>query len=323
MSIQKVIYCLIFFSRVFAQEENAVLKTLTGDIEGTLLIPQNKTNIPVVLIVAGSGPTDRNGNQEEMKNNSLKMLAEQFSKMGIASLRYDKRGIGQSSEVSNRDEMELRFETFTNDVKGWIDFLAKDKRFNKIIVAGHSEGSLHGMIASANNARVKGFISIAGAGRPADEVIKEQLASVPDEVRTRMYEMLDKLKRGDSLGNVPPIFYALFRPTLQPYMTSWFKYNPQTEIRKLNVPVLITNGDKDFQVGPADAELLAKANPKADLRVIKNMNHVLKTCDTLDKKVQMTKYYDNPDLPLNEEFCKELAAFMSTFTEPVTPKMKN
>lgn len=323
MKILNLVFCSFFFSGLFAQEENAVLKTLTGNIEGTLLIPEQKNNIPVVLIISGSGPTDRNGNQEEMKNNSLKMLAEQFSKMGVASLRYDKRGIGQSSDVSNKDEMELRIETFSEDARSWINWLAKDKRFTKIIVAGHSEGSLLGLIASVNNAKVKGYISIAGAGRPADEVIKDQLAIAPDQIRTKMYEMIDKLKAGDTLENVPPFFYALFRPTLQPYMRSWFKYNPQDELKKLKVPILVINGDKDIQVGTKDAELLAKANPKVQLRIIKNMNHVLKTCDTLDKKVQMTMYYDNPDLPLNEEFCKEISDFMNTFTEPAKPKMKN
>ncbi|MBL7930967.1 MAG: alpha/beta hydrolase [Bacteroidia bacterium] len=322
MKIINLILCMFFFSALFAQEETAVLKTLTGNIEGTLLIPEQKTNIPVVLIISGSGPTDRNGNQDEMENNSLKMLAEQFNKIGVASLRYDKRGIGQSSEVSNKDEMEMRIETFMEDVRSWIDLLAADKRFSKIIVAGHSEGSLLGMVASVNNKKVKGFISIAGAGRPADEVIKEQLSTAPDEIKNKMYEMLDKLKRGDSLGDVPPFFYALFRPTIQPYMKSWLKYNPQDEIKKLNMPVLILNGDKDIQVGTKDAELLAKANPKAQLKIIKGMNHVLKTCDTLDKKIQISTTYNNPSLPLNEELCKEIATFMTAFIEPTSPKMK-
>ncbi len=150
------------------------------------------------LIIAGSGPTDRNGNNEEMENNSLKMLADALNKKGFAALRYDKRGVGQSSEV-NKDEMEMRPETYVNDVKEWVDLLDKDKRFNKIIVIGHSEGALLGMLAAVNNKKVKGYVSIAGAGRPIDEILKEQFAGVPENVKEIIYGMLDRLKKGDFL----------------------------------------------------------------------------------------------------------------------------
>lgn len=302
---------LLTFS-LTSQEEKAVLKTLTGDLEGSILLPAQKTPIPVVLIIAGSGPTDRNGNNDEMTNNSLKMLAEELQKNGIASLRYDKRGIGQSSDV-NKDEMEMRPETFAQDVKEWITLLAKDKRFNSIVVAGHSEGALMGLLASVNNKKVNTYISIAGAGRPIDEILKEQFSAVPENIKTTIYGMLDQLKKGDTLENVPPIFYTLFRPTIQPYMRAWMKYNPQEEIKKLKIPILIMNGTTDIQVKVLDAELLAKAQPKAELRIIKNMNHVLKYCDTEDKELQKP-IYSNPDLPLHKDFASELIRFVKANT---------
>jgi uncharacterized protein len=322
MKFHTLIFLLLSFAAK-AQEEIAVLKTATGDIEGSLLLPEQKTVIPVVLIISGSGPTDRNGNQEEGTNNSLKFLAQEFQKNGIASLRYDKRGIGQSSDVSNKDEMELRFETYIDDVKAWIDHLSKDKRFSRIIVAGHSEGSMLGMIASVKNPKVSAYISIAGPGRPIDVVLKEQLSKVPEDIKLKMYGMIDKLKKGDTLSNVPPFFYALFRPSIQPYMISWMKYDPAIEIKKLKIPILILNGTTDVQVRVIDAETLAKAQPKAQLRIIKNMNHVLKTCDTLDKDIQKP-IYDNPDLPLNAEFCKEITSFvLSQATVPTPMRVKD
>jgi len=299
-----------FFSLgIHAQDEIVILKTPVGDLEGSILMPTEKTPVPLVLIVSGSGPTDRNGNNSEMENNSLKLLAAEFQKNGIASFRFDKRGIGQSSDV-HIDEMEVRPEDFVNDIKDWITLLAKDKRFSKIIVAGHSEGSLLGMLASVNNSKVSGFISVAGAGRPIDEILKEQFSKTPDNVKGIIYGMLDKLKKGDTLGNVPPIFYAVFRPTIQPYMISWMKYNPQKEIAKLKVPILITIGTTDIQVKELDAELLAKAQPRAQLKIIKNMNHVLKDCDTLDKEAQLP-IYNNPNLPLNKEFAKVMVDFIT------------
>ncbi|MDI1355148.1 MAG: alpha/beta hydrolase [bacterium] len=309
LSLSLVISLVLPSFKVQAQEETTILRTATGNLEGTICLPELVLNPPVVLIIAGSGPTDRNGNQEELQNNSLKFLAEELRKNGIASLRFDKRGIGQSSDV-NKDEYEMRFETFSNDVKAWIDLLYADKRFSRIIVAGHSEGSLLGLIASENNKKVKAYISISGAGRPIDEVIKEQLQNVPPDVREQMYGMLDKLKKGDTLGNVPPIFYSLFRPSIQPYMISWMKYDPQKEIKKIKVPVLIVQGTTDLQVKEKDALALAKGQPKAQLKLITNMNHVLKDCESLDKEVQK-KIYGDPDLPLNKELVKIIVNFIT------------
>lgn len=303
------VYFLFTFFTAIAQEENIVLQTNTGELEGSLLVPEGKTNIPLVLIIAGSGPTDRNGNNEEMQNNCLKMLAQEFQKNGIASFRFDKRGVGQSSGM-HLDEMELRPEDFIKDVRSWIDLLSKDKRFTKLIIAGHSEGSFLGMEAATNNPKVQGFISIAGAGRPIDQILKEQFSAVPPDVKMAIYSMLDKLKKGDTLSNVPPIFYAVFRPSVQPYLIAWMKYDPKKEIAKLKIPTLIINGTTDIQVKETDARLLAQGQPKADLRIIKNMNHVLKDCDTLDKQLQKPIYND-PDLPLNKEFSKTVVDFVT------------
>ncbi len=299
---------LIIFSNIEAQEENLVLKTATGDIYGTLTLPDDKKNIPIVLIIAGSGPTDRNGNNESMENNSLKFLAEELRKNGFASLRYDKRGIAKSQEAGG-EEINLRFDNYINDVKDWVELLSNDKRFSKIIIAGHSEGSLLGIVASVNNKKVNALISIAGAGRPADEILKEQLDKTPQSVKDVVFPMIDTLKQGDTIGNVPVIFYALFRPSVQPYMISWFKYNPQIEIKKLTIPILILQGNTDIQVKETDANLLATAQPTAELKLIKNMNHVLKDCDTTDKEKQLP-IYSNPDLPLNKEFVEVLVGFV-------------
>jgi uncharacterized protein len=314
-----ITFFLFLLPEFRAQEESIVLKTPTGDIDGTLMLPEGKKNIPVVLIIAGSGPTDRNGNNETMENNSLKLLAEELKKEGIASLRYDKRGVAKSQEAVGKEE-DLRFDTYVNDANDWIGLLSKDKRFNKIVIAGHSEGSLIGMVAAANNKKVNAFISIAGAGRPADEVLKEQFANVPPTVKDVIFPMIDSLKKGDTIAYVPIIFYGLFRPSVQPYMISWLKYDPQAEIKKLDIPVLILQGTTDIQVKEADANALSKAQPKAELKIIKNMNHVLKDCDTNDKEKQ-TPIYSNPDLPLNKEFTMNVIEFIkkvnSVYSMPI------
>ncbi|MCX6280441.1 MAG: alpha/beta hydrolase [Bacteroidetes bacterium] len=292
-------------------ESDITLTTIGGNINGTLTLPDNSPGIPVVLIIAGSGPTDRDGNSPpalKNKSNCYKMLSEVLRKNGIASVRYDKRGIAGSASAASK-ESDLRFENYISDVKGWIDMLNQDKRFSKVIVAGHSEGSLIGMVA-CHQVKSAAFISISGAGRPADEILKEQFSSLPQEAKDQIFPLLDKLKKGDTTGNVPAGLNSMFRPSVQPYLISWFKYNPQSEIKTLKIPVLIIQGDMDIQVSVEDARFLGKANPKAKLKIISHMNHVLKDVDTKDKAEQVTKVYTNPDLPLDKNFEDEVVRFI-------------
>ena len=311
-TLQRLFYsaCLLFLfsTSSLAQESALVLKTANGELNGSILVPEGAKSFPLVLIISGSGPTDRNGNNSGMENNSLKLFAEALQVAGYASLRYDKRGVGQS-DLGVSEEKELTFDNFIYDVKQWVDLLATDKRITKIIIAGHSEGSLLGMIAAQNNKKVKAFISLAGAGRPADEVIKEQLSVAPDQIKNIVFPLLDQVKKGDTIPNIPPVFYAFLRPGIQPYMTSWFKYNPQTEIKKLLIPILIVQGLTDVQVKEKDARLLAEAQPKAQLLLVTNMNHVLKECDKTDKESQKP-YYEEPGYPLNKEFMQKTLEFL-------------
>lgn len=301
------LFILIQFSILFAQNEKIVtIETPNCKIEGSLLLPYNTKGIPVALIIAGSGPTDRDGNNSMKKNYSLKMLAYALEESGIASLRYDKRGIGKSI-VPNFDESNLRFENYIEDVKSWIDFLDNDSSFNKIIVIGHSEGSLLGMIASQNK-NVDKFISLAGAGETANIILKKQFANSPKEFYETSIKYLEILKRGKTIDSVDQDYFSLFRPSLQPYLISWFKYNPQEEIAKLKIPILILQGTTDIQVKEEDANFLHNANPNSELKIIDGMNHVLKESEIdLQKNIQT---YSNPELPLKEGLIDSIVDFI-------------
>lgn len=293
-----------FFS--LSQEEEITLKTKTGDIKGSLLVPSNSEKVSVVLIISGSGPTDRNGNNPNMTNNSLMMLANELKKNGIASLRFDKRGIGESTS-SGMQESDLRFENYVNDVKGWVDLLKESNKFSKIIVLGHSEGSLIGMIAS-QKAEVEKFISVAGAGNSAGDIIREQLKAQPAVVLNQSLPIIEKLENGEREENVPQMLYALFRPSVQPYMISWFKYDPQIEIAKLNKPVLIVQGTTDIQVSVLDADKLASANNKAQKQIIEGMNHILKEAEM--DRLKNIQTYSMPDLPLKKPLTEIIVKFI-------------
>jgi pimeloyl-ACP methyl ester carboxylesterase len=276
-----------------------------GKIFGTLLVPNTKPPFPVALLISGSGPTDRDGNQPNMKNNSLRYLAENLARQGIATLRYDKRLIGQSK--TGQRESDIRFEDYISDAKQWISRLKQDARFSKVIVIGHSEGSLIGMIA-ANDAKADMFISIAGVSKPADRVILEQAKGLPTHLHQEMITILDSLRKGKMVSHVNPNLTALFRPSVQPYMISWMRYDPSKEIQQLRIPILILQGTADIQVGVDHARQLAASAPRAELKIIENMNHVLKIVEGDRNKNVAT--YMNPNLPISDELVKAITDFV-------------
>ena len=279
-------------------------------LHSSLLLPKEMSKaVPVVLLLSGSGPTDRNGNSPMLpgKNNSLQMLAEGLAENGIASLRYDKRGVGESAKAMV-SEADLRFETYVDDAVAWCEQLRKDRRFSAVIIAGHSEGSLIGMLA-AKRCNAAGFISIAGAGRAAADILRTQLAGkLPPELATQSDAILKNLEAGKTTDDPPAALAALYRSSVQPYLISWFRYDPAKSIAALTVPVLIVQGTTDLQVSVDDAKRLAAANPKAKLLLIEGMNHVLKEVPP-DREKQMASYSD-PKLLLAPDFLAGVVEFV-------------
>lgn len=306
MFIAFVAAVLISTTVVGQSEEIITLKTETGEIEGTLTIPDVKLPVPVALVIAGSGPTDRNGNNQMMANNSLKMLSEELAKKGIASLRYDKRGIAASQKAGIK-EADLRFEMYIKDAADWVQLLNKNKNFSEIVVVGHSEGSLIGMVASQDQ-KVGKFVSIAGAGQAADKIIREQLKAQPPVVLEQTTPILDELVKGNTVENVPQMLFSLFRPSVQPYMISWFKYDPQLEIAKLKKPSLIIQGTTDIQVSVEDAKRLQAAKPDAKMVLIEGMNHIFKNAES--DRMKNIQTYSQPDLPLHTDLVPVIVQFI-------------
>ena len=278
------------------EKSNFVYKSPAGDIYGTLSAPAAAgKKVPVVLLIAGSGPTDRNCNQPGMKTDAFKMMADSLLKDGIACVRYDKRGTGASMAIAKNEE-DTRFDDMVDDVVGIIKMLKEDTRFSKIILLGHSEGSLIGMIAAARE-KVGGYISLAGAGERADRLLEKQLSANSKEAAATARVIMDSIMNGYAVKNIDSDAYVLFRPSVQPYMRSWLKYDPQLEIKKLTIPVLILQGVNDFQASVNDAELLKKAAPKATLKLVPGMSHVLKQGPT--DRDQNFATYNQPELPLS------------------------
>jgi hypothetical protein len=282
------------------------LNTSTGTIYGSLTMPvKSKGRVPVVLIIAGSGPTDRDGNNQMLKNNSLKQMADSLALNGIASIRYDKRGIGESKKAMI-SESDLRFDNYIQDAADWIKLMRQNKSFSKIIVVGHSEGSLIGMNAAKY---ADGFVSVAGLGNTADIILKNQLGARGKEIQDMCFPIIDSLKDGKLVANINPNLSSLFRQSIQPYMISWFSHNPQLDIKELKYPSLIVQGDNDLQVGINEAKLLASSNPKNKLVIVEKMNHVLKIIDSGDRSANTASYSD-PNLPIASGLIGEIVRYV-------------
>ena len=281
-----------------------------GTLSGTLFTPRGISKPPVVLIIAGSGPTDRNGNSTMIKgkNNSLLQLADSLANYGIASLRYDKKGVGKS-QVRGLKEENMRFEDGANDALACVNWL-REKGFKKIYIAGHSEGSLVGLVA-AQQTKLKGFISLAGAGRPIDQVLREQFMAGggPDSIKLLANRYLDTLLAGQHIAKPNPLLFSIFRPSVQPYMISWLRYDPGKLLQTLRCPVLLVQGNKDIQVQVADALLLQKAKPSARLAVLENMNHIFKII-TSNNPADNIKTYSDPALPIASSLVQEIIKFI-------------
>jgi len=308
----KHIYLFIFTiitTSVFSQEKKVTNQEIEVNslIKGTLFSPEkvSKKN-KLVILIAGSGPTNRNGNQVGTQNNSLKFLAEGLTQNGFAVFSYDKRIFAQMI-AKTLDEKTLSFEDFIKDAKDVVTYFKSQKKYDKIIIAGHSEGSLIGMVAAQDN--VDGYISLAGAGRPADELITEQVMQNSPSLKEAVEKDFAILKEGKTFENKNPMLASIFRESVQPYMISWIKYHPQNEIKKLSIPILIINGTTDIQVPPSDAELLHTANPKSELKIIENMNHIFKEIKMDDDNI---KSYSDPKLPVIPELIHVMTLFINS-----------
>lgn len=293
-----------------AAKENMRVTNSIGTLEGTLLLPEGCEPAPVVFIIPGSGPTDRDGNQPGLTPQPLRLLAEALAERGVGSLRYDKAGVGASAGAAP-NEADMRFDMGAADAALFIEALRADPRVGRLTVVGHSEGALLGVLA-AKRAKPDALVYLTGAGRPIADVLREQLAKglADPALLEKANAIIAALERGERADDVPTELMSLFRPSVQGYLISWMKYDPARELASAEVPsVLIVHGSTDIQASLADAERLAGARPGARLAVIEGMNHVLKMADA--SPASQSRTYTDPDVPIAAELVSELEAFAS------------
>ena len=318
----------LFFKPIEGPEKAGEDVTVAG-LSGTLPRPGGVERPPVVLLIAGSGPTDRNGNQAGTNPGELRQLAAALAERGIASLRYDKRGVGRSATAGAR-EQDLLLDTFVADAAAWLAWLGQRSDLGAPVIAGHSEGGLIAILVAegrrapgmrgqldrqvdrllAKHPPATGMVLIATPGRPLGEVLRDQLrrSGMPAELQNEALATLARLEKGEAVPDVRPELSALFRPSVRPFLHSVLAIDPARELHRLTVPVMIVSGGHDLQVDAADAVRLAAARPDAVRLDVAEMNHVLKVVPA-DRAGQVDAYA-NPDLPLAPGVAEAIADFV-------------
>lgn len=272
-------------------------------IHGTYL--ESNSN-KLTIIVAGSGPTDRDGNNPLYKNNCLKMLAETLYEQDISSFRYDKRGIGASLKGVVSEDF-LMFDDYINDLGSIIKFFKKKPKYDQIILIGHSEGSLISSIAFQKYPYDK-FVSIAGTSVDILSTIRNQLLNQPEFIQNMTNPIIDKLQLGQTVDSVPPMLNSLFRASVQPFLINMASYEPVKQFSKINIPVLIIQGTNDVQVSVQDAISLDNSSPNSEIYIIEGMNHIFKQASS--NRLENIKTYSEPTLEVNKDMVNKIVEFV-------------
>lgn len=290
------------------------LPSSPAPLHGTLLSPEGQTRAAAVII-PGSGPTDREGNSPQfgIQAATYRLLAEGLAERGVAAVRIDKRGIGESA-AAGPSEADLRFSAYAEDVRAWAAETATITGRPCAWLIGHSEGALVALAAVAaqpdgeGDDKVCGLVLLSGAGRPAGVVLREQLAALPEPLKTEAYAAVEALEAGRTVANPPASLAALFRPSVQLYLISWLALDPAKLAAAYDGPLFIGQGTTDIQVTVADAEALKTAQPRAELAIWDGVNHVLKVAP-VERAANIATYMD-PALPLAPGVVEAVADFV-------------
>ena len=301
--ILTILCALLGFAQAPQTKEIAIDSHLLGDLYSAADKSDN-----LVIIVPGSGPTNRNGNNfSGLKGNSYKLLATALTEKGIDVFTYDKRFITQLKLNFPLKEEEGRFEDGVRDLDLIVTHFSTT--YSRITLVGHSEGALIANILANSSSKVAKYVSLQGLGVSADQLLNEQIAKQLPALGEKVAQINASLKKGQTVEDVIPILMSLYRPSVQPYLISWMQYDPCLEIVKAKCPILIIDGDKDLQVSLEQGDLLSQANPKAKRITLKKMNHVLKQ---IEKDEDNRKSYGDPSFALHPELASTLATFITT-----------
>ncbi|MBU0956846.1 MAG: alpha/beta hydrolase [Spirochaetes bacterium] len=280
-----------------------------GKLYGTLSRPADGAPDTAILIIPGSGPTDRDGNSILLpgKNNSLLMLGNALVKSGNMVLRIDKRGVGKSVWPGLREE-DMTIDMMAEDASAWLAYLRGRTGINRLAVIGHSEGALVALLA-ARTADPEALVLLTPLSADFFDTIFKQLSGASEEYLQRARFIYEELRAGRYVAEVQEDQLNLFRPSVQPYLRSLIVHQPSALLAAEDTSVLVVAGGRDLQIELADAKALAAARPGVGFLLLEEMNHVLKSVGPDVAENQAS--YINPGHPLAAGLVEGIAGFIS------------
>lgn len=283
-----------------------------GPLKAAMLSPGALPG-PVALIIPGSGPTDRDGNSPlGIRAATYKLLAQDLAARGMTTVRIDKRGMFASA-AATPDANAVTIADYVSDVNSWVVALRKRTGAACVWLIGHSEGGLVAMAASKNQPGICGLVLVAAPGRPLGEVLREQIKANPANgpFIGQAMSAIDSLEQGRrvDIADMHPALQGLFAPQVQGFLMSEFSYDPRRLLADEQKPVLVLQGQRDIQVSEADAHLLKQAAPHAKLVLLPDVNHVLKSVASDERRANLATYAD-PSLPLAPDIGSSVADFI-------------
>jgi pimeloyl-ACP methyl ester carboxylesterase len=287
-------------------------------LAGTLTVPRSKGPFPVVLLITGSGPQDRD--ETILGHKPFLVLADHLTRHGIAVLRVDDRGVGGSTG-STKDSTSA---DFANDVLAGVEFLKGRKEINpsQIGLMGHSEGGIIAPLVASRSRDIAFIIMLAGTGVPGEEILYNQAAAIlklagagakqlarqktlqerifavvreekdntaaEKKVRAAFDELSSKVDKADKqeILEALPMLEGQIQMVLTPWFRHFLAYDPRPALRKVTCPVLALNGEKDVQVDPKlnlpaiEAALKEASNKDFTVKELPGLNHLFQTCKT-------------------------------------------
>lgn len=281
-------------------------------LAGTLVKPTGATT--VALIIAGSGATDRNGNGiGGLRTDTYKQLADGLARAGIASLRYDKRGVGESREARDGKpfaEQDVTVETYATDALALAKWLKAKAGFAQVALIGHSEGGLLAMLAARNERIADRIVLLATAGRPLGVVLRKQFERqpIPQDIAAEIERVLVALETGKEPGAIKAPIDQIFRASVQPFMRSVLTLDPVPLAAAQAAPMLVIGGGADLQIGRFDFDPLAGARPGIKSHWEARLTHTMK--ETIDDDPAQIKTYTDPGLPVMPVVIEQVTAFL-------------
>ncbi len=283
-----------------------------GPLAGTLV--EAGAGAPVVLILPGSGPTDRDGNSPMgITAAPYRLLAEALAAKRVSNVRVDKRGIfGSRGAIADPNAVTIA--AYAADAHSWAKAIRARTGAKCVWLLGHSEGGLVALAAAQDRTDLCGVVLVSTPGRPLGEVMREQLRANPANapILPQALAAIDSLEAGKrvDVAALPAPLHQLFNPAVQAFEIDLFAQRSAALARATALPMLVVQGDRDIQVSVADARALASAQPRARLAIVPGVNHVLKAVGSDDRAANVATYAD-PSLPVAPGVVDAVAGFVT------------